>query len=446
LLALIGVQSHQFQRAIDLAAYARTAGISHCVIGGPHPMTCDTSLLHGKGISFSLAEAESVWTTILRDAIRGELAPVYGTNNRWSEDLQSPVLQPLSKREMSRYVVRMLGVYPARGCPYSCNFCSVIKIAGRAVRTQPVETTLASLRAARAGGVRMVMFTSDNFNKYPQATELLHGMIRENLRLPFFVQCDAQIYKQAELVELLGKAGCFQMFVGVESFSRETLKAAQKFQNHPDHYREIGTMCRKAGITTHFSNILGFADDSESSILHHLDVLKSMRPDVASFYILTPIPGTEQYDDFLGAGLIRELNMDRFDATTLTWLHPNLSKQRLDELLHHCYRSFFNFTDVFKKLAAVAGFRVSDFRNFARLFALSGYPVQSRIAVRQNIHPMSGGIGAVLLDRAEDYRELRSNVFGLEELPLPNSLTLSEKDQEINRAARLAHENLEERF
>lgn len=44
----------------------------------------------------------------------------------------------------------LLGIYPARGCPYVCNFCSVIKLAGRAVRSQPVETTLASLRAAKA--------------------------------------------------------------------------------------------------------------------------------------------------------------------------------------------------------------------------------------------------------------------------------------------------------
>src|SRR5436189_106355 len=83
----------------------------------------------------------------------------------------------------------LLGVYPARGCPYSCSFCSVIKIAGRQVRAQPVETTLATLRAARAAGVRLVFFTSDNFNKVPGVEALLEAMIAERLRLPFFVQC-----------------------------------------------------------------------------------------------------------------------------------------------------------------------------------------------------------------------------------------------------------------
>ena len=79
--------------------------------------------------------------------------------------------------ELRRYIVRLLGVYPARGCPYTCNFCSVIKIAGRSVRSQPLETTLASLRAAQKAGVEYVLFTSDNFNKIPEATELLDHVI-----------------------------------------------------------------------------------------------------------------------------------------------------------------------------------------------------------------------------------------------------------------------------
>ncbi len=61
LLALVGVQSHQFQRSLDLAAYALANGVEHCVIGGPHPMTCDTSMLQHRGVSFALAEAEMIW-------------------------------------------------------------------------------------------------------------------------------------------------------------------------------------------------------------------------------------------------------------------------------------------------------------------------------------------------------------------------------------------------
>ena len=78
LLALVGVQSHQFPRALDLAAYALAQGVRHVVVGGPHAMTCDTTALQDRGVSFALCEAELVWPAILDDAAAGELAPVYG--------------------------------------------------------------------------------------------------------------------------------------------------------------------------------------------------------------------------------------------------------------------------------------------------------------------------------------------------------------------------------
>lgn len=335
LVALVGVQSHQFHRALDLAAYAQRQGCL-TVIGGPHVMTCDTSMCHGRGVSFALAEAELIWPEILRDAAEGELQPVYGRDRRWQQELTAPVQIPPRKRDLSRYLYPMLGVYPARGCPFLCNFCSVTKIAGRQIRSQSIATTMDSLRAAKAAGVRTIMFTSDNFNKYPEAEALLTSMIEEQLGLKFLVQCDTQIARQERLVELMARAGCFQMFVGVESFNRQTLLAAQKGQNRPDTYRDIVRLCSAHSIGSHFSNIIGFPQDTEKSIHEHCAVLRELDPTWASFYILCPIPGTEQYDDFLEQGLISERNLDRFDTTSLTWHHPMLSGSQLSELLFEC--------------------------------------------------------------------------------------------------------------
>ena len=101
LLALIGVQSHQFHRSLDLAAYALANGVRHCVIGGPHPMTCDTTIMQNCGVSFSLSEAEITWDEILRDAIQGSLKPVYRGGSRWQSELTSPVVTPPAQDEES---------------------------------------------------------------------------------------------------------------------------------------------------------------------------------------------------------------------------------------------------------------------------------------------------------------------------------------------------------
>jgi hypothetical protein len=425
-LALAGVQSHQFQRSLDLAAYALQHGVEHCVIGGPHPMTCDTSMFHGHGVSFALSEAETIWTSILRDALSGELRPVYGEGNRWQQNLDAPVVQPPSLAEMRRYVVPMLGIYPARGCPFTCNFCSVIKIAGRAIRSQDIEVTMASLRAAKAAGVKAIMFTSDNFNKYADGPELLEAMIAEKIQIPFFVQCDTQISKQEDLVDLLARAGCFQIFVGVESFNRKTLLAAHKAQNHPQLYGNIVRLCRSRGIITHFSNIIGFPEDTEEGIQEHLQALIAMAPDAASFYILTPIPGTQQYDEFLADGRIFESNLDRFDGTNAVWHHDALDWRRLREMLFDCYRRFYSASHLMQFI------RRGKTVEKAHCIALHLF---SRFAAFRQMHPMSGGIGRVFRDGNADYLYLRRKRFGVSLAPLPASLQLSSEDAAINSRA-----------
>lgn len=419
LLALVGVQSHQFHRALDLAAYARHHGVRHCIIGGPHPMTCDTTLLQGRGISFALAEAELIWHDILKDAIEGQLRPVYGADQRWAEKLPSVVVNPPSAADLARYTMPILGLYPVRGCPYSCNFCSVIKISGQQVRNPDIDSTLESLRRAKRDGVEMVMFVSDNFNKFPGVRELLQAMIDDRVGLRFFCQCDTQIARDPGLISLLGQAGCHEMFVGVESFNRKILKTVGKHHNHPEQYSNIISFCSEAGIRTHFSNIIGFPDDDAREIQHHLEMLKSLRPGVASFYILTPIPGTEQYDEFKTANLITEPNLDRFDGSCPTWSHPTLSPKQLLDLLYHCYVNYYGF------LLRTRG--LSDEHRRLAIF--------KRYTAAQRMHPMAGGVDRLRVDTMSDYAGLRDAIYGIDYVPLPNSLPLSAQDDRLNRLA-----------
>ena len=437
LLALVGVQSHQFHRALDLAALAREEGGALSVVGGPHPMTCDTSAAQDNdGISFALSEAELIWPEILKDAIGGSLRPKYGQDGRWQKTLDPPPLLAPSAEEIKRSLYRLISVYPARGCPYKCNFCSVIKIAGRAIRSQPVETTLESLRRAKGAGARMIMFTSDNFNKYPDAPELLEAMIAENLQLPFFVQCDTQVAKQPELIKLMGRAGCFMMLLGVESFDIAALRGAGKNHNRLEHYETIIRLCREARILTLFSSILGFPEDTLGSIDAHMAALRRMSPDFATFYILTPVPGTEQYDDFRARDLITEPNLDRYDATNLTWAHPHLSEGQLVENMYRCFHSFHSARHIAGAVRRWGFGR--DFRAHAHRMAGIVGPAIFHAFGRVKMHPGIGGVARVRRDHLSDYRERRRRVYGFELAPLPDSLRLSAGDEAINRRAKIA--------
>ncbi len=417
LLALVGVQSHQFHRALDLAAFARNNGIHHCIIGGPHPMTCDTAQFQNRGISFALAEAEVIWTEILDDAIHGELKPVYGLDNRWALQIDGPIVEPPSKKDMGRYLTPLLGLYPVRGCPYNCNYCSVVKISGQQLRSTAIEYTLESLKRAKNAGVKFIMFVSDNFNKYPEATQLLEEMITNDINIPFLCQCDAQIARQPEFVDLLGRANCYEIFIGVESFDKETLRKANKFHNQPDSYQDIIRLCHEAGILSHFSNIIGFPTDTKESIKGQSDIIQLLNPSLSSFYILTPIPGTEQYDDFKAKGLLIEKNIDRYDGSCLTWQHPTITSGEMSKLLYRCYIDFCTASLKTGRLSENNKAMTLAFRHFAK----------------QGMHPMSGGTGKVFLDHMDDYIDLRRSSYDIELAPLPNSLDLSPTDELFNK-------------
>jgi hypothetical protein len=97
------------------------------------------------------------------------------------------------------------------------------------------------------------------------------------------------------------------------------------------HLGEIGGEEVAKVQVVHLLDRGGFPQDTQQEIDEHLEALREMDPTWASFYILCPIPGTEQYDDFLAGGLITEKNLDRFDTTCLTWRHPYFSRERLSQ-------------------------------------------------------------------------------------------------------------------
>jgi radical SAM superfamily enzyme YgiQ (UPF0313 family) len=221
------------------------------------------------------------------------------------------------------------------------------------------------------------------------------------------------------------------MFVGVESFSRSALRDAHKLQNHPDRYARIIELCRKHSITTHFSNIIGFPEDTEAEVLDHLRTLKLLDPEMASFYVLTPIPGTEQYQDFLTENVITERNLDRFDTTYPTWRHPHLTHTQLSDLMFRGYREFYDARGIVAKLMRLRRRKVPTLNAVA-------FWGMCRLAARRRLHPMSGGVARVGLDHVGEYLPLRRRLFGFDLAPLPTNLELSAADQAINHTAKLS--------
>ena len=141
LVALVGVQSNQFPRAVDIARPLRAAGIPVC-IGGFHISGClamlpelPTELREAKdlGITLFAGEAEGRLEELLRAAYRDELKPLYNFMN----DLPSLEGEPVPYLPVG-VVRRTMGVRTSfdagRGCPFLCSFCTIINVQGRKSR------------------------------------------------------------------------------------------------------------------------------------------------------------------------------------------------------------------------------------------------------------------------------------------------------------------------
>jgi hypothetical protein len=237
-----------------------------------------------------------------------------------------------------------------------------------------------------------------------------------------------------ELMELLGRARCYTIFIGVESMNRAVLKAAHKNQNDPKKYHTMIRLCHENGILPHFSNIIGFPEDHEEDIRSHVRELTRLNPESASFYILCPIPGTEQYADFRKAGVIFDSpNLDRFDATCETWKHPNFATGTLQKFLNWCYQEANTIPRLLGRTIA-PGWKWSITSRLQYL----GATFYGRWVAAHGVHPMSGGVGQKRLDHVSSYLSLRREKYGFTHRPLPDNRALALVDQPTFEGIRIA--------
>ena len=155
LVALVGVQSNQFPRALDIARPLRASGVP-VIVGGFHVSGClamlpemqaDLQTALDMGVSLFAGEAEGRMDQLLRDAAGGKLEPIYN----YLKDLPALESQPtpiLPARQIRRTVQHHASFDAGRGCPYQCSFCTIINVQGRKSRNRsPVRMGGASLRS-----------------------------------------------------------------------------------------------------------------------------------------------------------------------------------------------------------------------------------------------------------------------------------------------------------
>ncbi|MBR0696246.1 radical SAM protein [Bradyrhizobium lablabi] len=398
LVALVGVQSNQYPRALDIASRFREANIP-VAIGGFHVSGC-LSMLDGKavgldacremGVSIFAGEAEGRFDMLLQDAAAGRLQPIYNYLKDLPGIEQTPVpLLPLLNVE------RTLGVSTSfdagRGCPYQCSFCTIINVQGRKSRFRSPEDIESIVRANWAQGISRFFITDDNFTRNKNWEAILDRLVwlreAQGIPLGLMIQVDTLCHKVPNFIEKCKRAGVTRVFIGLENINPDNLLNAKKRQNKITEYRKMLLAWKDQGIITFAGYILGFPGDTPHSIRKDIAILKRELPlDIVEFFCLTPLPGSEDHQGLWKSGVAMDPDLNNYDLEHVCTAHPRMSTSEWAGIYNEAWSTYYSpdHMEVLLRRAGASGIKMSSLVKILYQF--------STMHTLEGVHPLQSGV------------------------------------------------------
>ena len=394
---LVGVQSNQFPRAMDIARRLRDADVP-VMIGGFHVSGCiamlpempdDLQEALSLGISLFAGEAEQRFERVLRDAYAGTLQPIYN----YMDDLPGLEGAPppfLPAERIERTGGRLSSFDAGRGCPFQCSFCTIINVQGRKSRYRSADDVEQLVRRNLDQGITHFFITDDNFarnrNWEPIFDRLITMRENEGKSFHFVIQVDTLCHKIPRFVEKAARAGARRVFIGLENINPDNLLAAKKKQNRISEYRQMLLDWKNAGCFTYAGYILGFPNDTVDSILRDIKIIQRELPlDLLEFFFLTPLPGSEDHKKLWTAGVAMDPDMNKYDLEHACTAHPKMSKAEWEHAYDLAWRTYYTPEHMATILRRAVAKRISPGKMMFLLVWFWGCVTLERV------HPLQGG-------------------------------------------------------
>ena len=399
MVMLVGVQSNQFPRALDIARPLRAQGIA-VGIGGFH-VSGTISMLQGQdagldeakamGLSLFAGEAEGGrLDAVLQDAAAGMLKQLYN----FMDDLPSIEGTPIPMLVAERVMHTAGGVTSfdaGRGCPYQCSFCTIINVQGRKSRRRSPDDIERIVRANIAQGLHSFFITDDNFARNKDWEIILDRLIAlrevEHLKMTFIIQVDTLCHRLPNFIEKCARAGVKRVFIGLENINPANLMGAKKRQNKITEYRKMLLAWKHARVLTYAGYILGFPNDTLESILHDIDVIKRELPvDMLEFFYLTPLPGSEDHLKLHRAGAPLDPDLNKYDLNHACTTHSRMSVEEWNTAYRMAWERYYTLDHIKTILRRAAATRANVSN---ALFLITWFTGSIKI---EKIHPLESGL------------------------------------------------------
>ncbi|MDH4261543.1 MAG: B12-binding domain-containing radical SAM protein [Spirochaetia bacterium] len=327
-------------RGYELAREYKSRGKT-VVMGGIHPTVLpDEAILNCDSVV--VGEAENVWVNLLNDFANGKLQKFYKGG---SPTLDQYVHLP-TRSQSKKSAFNAIPTETTRGCPFTCDFCSVPEFYGRKLRHRPVEHVVRDLIESKG---KNYVFLDDNILGKASYAKKLFEEIRD-LKISWGGQCSiSTIQRHPDLLELAAKSGCKALYFGLESISPTTMKKFNKSMSSLENLETQVKKIKDAGIHFHASIIFGFDDDTKAVFPEALEFLHRNKISTASFHIMTPFPGTKFFDDMLAQGRVLTTKWIDYHWDTVVFKPIGMTPDQLLEGYIWAKQEYSRFGNVLKR-------------------------------------------------------------------------------------------------
>jgi radical SAM superfamily enzyme YgiQ (UPF0313 family) len=188
-------------------------------------------------------------------------------------------------------------------------------------------------------GVRHVLFVDDLFLASRLRTTELCNLILEN-KLDMTWSCAARVDTvKPDLLDLMKRAGCWQISFGLETGSDEMLRKMDKSARVEKSEQAVGWTA-EAGIRVKGLFMLGYPGETPHSIELTKEFVRRIPMTIMNLTKFTPYPGSPVYRELYGTN-IREDHWEKMNGMNFVWAPEGLSVDELDRHYQEVISAFY---------------------------------------------------------------------------------------------------------
>ncbi len=310
-VVLFSAMAVQRASLLDLIREAKARGKT-VVAGGPYPSTIPEEVM-AAGCDFLVrGEAELLMPQLLEGLRQGKTGSIYEAQEK--PDLSFSPIPRFDLLKPEDYL--SISIQTTRGCPFDCEFCDVVSLFGRKVRTKSHEQVLAELETLyRLRGVQHIFIADDNFigNK-AYARQLLNQIIpfmkERGEPFSFITQVSVNLGHNLDIIDLMTEANFDTVFVGVESPDEDVLQLAHKRQNVAGNLADSIKTINANGLSLIASFILGMDGETSGAGDRIAQFAEAVDLPIVMLNTLFPLHKTRLWHRLLQEGRLREELVD----------------------------------------------------------------------------------------------------------------------------------------